>query len=121
MTGSHVSDGHLRKTPTISTTSETVSVKSSSSAGNNQHIIQCLFLKCIEYDLKKTLLVSVECHEQLPSQFQVQHIYSSLHTFVLITGDMVSKGSRLTVQEIIDESSVIPLQPTDSTSPGIKH
>ena len=39
---------------------------------------------------------------------------------------MVSKGSdsktsRLTVQEIIDESSVIPLQPTDSTCPGIKH
>ena len=32
-----------------------------------------------------------------------------------------SKSSRLTVQEIIDESSVIPLQVTDSTSPGVKH
>ena len=32
-----------------------------------------------------------------------------------------SKSLRLTVQEIIDESSVIPLQATDSTSAGIKH
>ena len=59
------------------------------------------------------------------STYQLKYILiSSLRTFVLITGDMVSKGSdsktsRLTVQEIIDESSVIPLQPTYSTSPGI--
>ena len=32
-----------------------------------------------------------------------------------------SKSWRLTVQEIIDESSVILFQATDSTSPGIKH
>ena len=61
------------------------------------------------------------------STYQLKYILiSSLRTFVLITGDMVSncsdsKSSRLTVQEIIDESSVIPLQVTYSTSPGVKH
>ena len=117
----------------ISPTSETASVTVSSSAGINWRPHTFFVLQTNTAILKgnpvtpRLDVINSSRDSFKSSTYQLKYILiSSLRTFVLITGDMVSKGSdsktsRLTVQEIIDESSVIPLQPTDSTSPGIKH
>ena len=117
----------------ISQTSETASVTVSSSAGINwrPHIFFALQTNTVILKWNPVTprpdVINSSRDIFKSTTYQLKYILiSSLRTFVLITGDIISKGSdsktsRLTVQEIIDESSVIPLQPTDYTSPGIKH